>query len=100
MHKKMVILHYIAHNPGKKGKEIGEALDMKNGTVRTYLNYLHEERKIAKAPNFGWRLHANVDINSIPEPPVVIKEKQPWEYLQEAMKGLTSKLSSDAHVQK
>jgi len=97
----MVILHYIAHNPGKRGKEIGEALDMKNGTVRTYLNYLHQERKIAKAPNFGWRLHANVDINSIPVPPIEQrKEKQPWEYLQEAMSNLTGTLTSDKHVQK
>lgn len=100
MHKKTVILHYIAHNPGKKGKEIAVALDMKMGTVRTYMNYLHEERKIAKTANFGWRVHANLDINAIPEPPVVIKEKQPWEYLQEAMKNLTGNLTSDIYVQK
>ena len=89
MHKKTVILHYIAHNPGKRGKEIADALHIKMGTVRTYLNYLHQERKIAKAGAFGWRLHASVDIKSIPKPPEIVKEKQPWEYLQEAMRGLT-----------
>ena len=98
MHKKMVILHYIAHNPGVRGKKVAEALDMKMGTVRTYLNYLHQERKIAKAGDFGWRVHASVDINSIPEPPKVIKEKQPWEYLQEAMRNLTGTLTGDNHV--
>ena len=98
MHKKTVILHYIAHNPGKRGKEIADALDMKMGTVRTYLNYLHQERKIAKAGSFGWRLHASVDIKSIPAPPKIEKEKQPWEYVQEALNGiLTGTLTSD-HV--
>jgi predicted transcriptional regulator len=98
MHKKIVVLHYIAHHPGVRGKKIADALDMKMGTVRTYLNYLHQERKIAKAGNFGWRIHASVDINSIPEPPKLIKEKQPWEYVQEAMNGILTGTLNNDHV--
>lgn len=72
---------------------------MKMGTVRTYLNYLHTEHKITKAGNFGWRVDDSVDISTIPEPPKVIKEKQPWEYLQEAMRNLTGTLTGENHVQ-
>lgn len=99
MHKKTMILHYIAHNPGLRGKQISEDLGIKMGTVRTYLNYLYEEKKISKAGSFGWKLHKSVDINSIPEPPRTVKDKQPWEYLQEAMRNLTGTLTGDTYVQ-
>lgn len=101
MHTKTRIFHYIAQNPGIRASKVAKDLDIPRLTVATYVNHLYMENKLVKMKGFGWAVDPSIDPKEIPEykPPEKIRE--PWEDLQDALKGFFSgNVASENHVPK
>ena len=89
MHTKTRILHYIAHHPGIRAASVAKHLELKKSTVTTYVNHLYREGKLIRTKSWGWQVSPSISPDDIPDyKPPPVKEKQAWQYLSDAMKGL------------
>lgn len=88
MHSKTKILHYIALNPGRTSKEVAKALNMKYGTVKTYVAELSKDKKITSIGEHQWRLCSHIPISSLRIPPEVVQPIKPWQIAYECITNM------------
>ena len=85
--KKTKVLHYVALHPSCIASEISEALNIPSNTVRNYVSDLGKEGLIQSVKGRRWILSPKISIESLNIPPEVEKVKQPWEYLNDAVRS-------------
>lgn len=85
--KKTKVLHYVALHPNCVASEIADALNIPNNTVRNYVSDLGKEGLIQSVKGRKWVLAPHITVESLNIPPEPEKIKQPWEYLNEAVRS-------------
>lgn len=77
----------MALHPNVAAADVAHGLDMPGNTARNYLSDLGKEGKIVPVPPRRWKLAPHITVESLQIPPEQEKVKQPWEYLNEAVRA-------------